>query len=57
MFLVFAAHHSDELELQPTPELEIQPTPPMAKPKARRKRKQAYDMTTVLSNEYDLPNV
>lgn len=55
MYLVFAAHNSPELELQPTPEMEIQPTPPVAKKKVRRKRKQPYDTTTVLSNEYDLP--
>ncbi|XP_042011812.1 sister chromatid cohesion 1 protein 3-like [Salvia splendens] len=46
------AHHSPELELQLTPEMEIQPTPPLAKEKVRRKRKQPYDTTTVLSNEH-----
>ncbi|XP_057800459.1 sister chromatid cohesion 1 protein 3-like [Salvia miltiorrhiza] len=55
-----SAHRSPEMELQPTPEMEIQPTPEMeiqptplvAKAKVRRKRRQPYDMTTVLSNEY-----
>ncbi|KAI3448928.1 hypothetical protein Pfo_005593 [Paulownia fortunei] len=35
-----------------SPEMEIQPTPPVAQPKVRRKRKQLYDESTVLSNEY-----
>lgn len=50
-------HHSLELEIQPTPEMEIQPTPPVAQPKVRRKRRQPYDTSTVLSNGYVRDNL